>query len=187
MKYLITGLGNPGEQYAHTRHNIGFDILDALAEASNISFQDRRYGFISEFRHKSRTFHLLKPTTYVNLSGHAVHYYLKKFKIPESNLLVIADDLALPFGKLRLKPSGGDSGHNGLNHIITILGTKNFARLRFGIGNDFPKGYQVEHVLGHWSGDEKSALPEKIDLACEIIKSFGTIGIEFTMNQFNKN
>ena len=187
MKYLITGLGNPGEQYAHTRHNIGFDILDALARASNISFMDKRYGYITEFRYKSRTFHLLKPSTYVNLSGHAVNYYLKKFKIPIENLLVVADDLALPFGKLRLRPSGGDSGHNGLSHIIDILGTKNFARLRFGIGNDFPKGYQVEHVLGKWSDDELQLLPERIDLACEIIKSFGTIGLQYTMNRYNKN
>ncbi|MGC9341700.1 MAG: aminoacyl-tRNA hydrolase [Bacteroidales bacterium] len=185
MKYLITGLGNPGEQYAHTRHNIGFDILDALAAASNISFKDKRYGYISEFKFKARIFHLLKPTTYVNLSGRAVHYYLKKHKIPEENLLVIADDIALPFGKLRLKPSGGDAGHNGLNHIIQILGTSKFPRLRFGIGNDFPKGYQVNYVLGNWSEDEKKVLPERIDLACEIIKSFGTIGIDFTMNHYN--
>lgn len=185
MKYLITGLGNPGEQYAHTRHNIGFDILDALAAASNISFQDKRYGYISEFKYKARIFHLLKPTTYVNLSGRAVDFYLKKYKIPIENLLVIADDLALPFGKLRLKPSGGDAGHNGINHIIQILGTAKFARLRFGIGSEFPKGFQVNYVLGKWSDEENAALPGRIELACEMIRSFGTIGIDYTMNQYN--
>ncbi len=185
MKYLITGLGNYGEQYAHTRHNIGFDILDALAAASGISFHDKRYGFISEFKFKSRIFHLLKPTTYVNRSGLAVHYYLKNLKIPPENLLVVADDLALPFGVLRLKPSGGDAGHNGLNNIIQILGSQIFPRLRFGIGNDFPQGYQVDYVLGQWSDDEKKALPERISMACEIIRSFGTIGISHTMNEYN--
>lgn len=184
---MITGLGNPGEQYAHTRHNIGYDILDALALASNISFQDKRYGFISEFKHKARIFHLLKPSTYVNLSGRAVHYYLKKLKIPDENLLVIADDIALTFGKLRLKPSGGDAGHNGLNHIIQILGTSKFPRLRFGIGNDFPIGYQVDYVLGKWTDEEAKELNERIELACEMIKAFGTIGIDFTMNQYNNN
>ncbi len=187
MKYLITGLGNPGEEYAHTRHNIGFDVLDALAEASNTSFKDKRYGFVADFRYKSRIFHLLKPSTYVNLSGRAVNYYLRKHKIPNENLLVIADDIALPFGKLRLRPKGGDAGHNGLSSIIQILGTTAFPRLRFGIGNDFPTGHQVEYVLGHWNEEEKKELPQKIDLACDIIRSFGTIGIEYTMNQYNKN
>jgi PTH1 family peptidyl-tRNA hydrolase len=185
LKYLITGLGNPGEQYAHTRHNIGFDILDALSGAFSVSFNDKRYGFITEFKFKSRVFHLLKPTTFVNRSGLAVHYYLRKLKIPQENLLVIADDLALPFGKLRLRPRGSDAGHNGLFSIIQILGGQNFPRLRFGIGNDFPQGYQVDYVLGKWSEDEKSALPERINMACEIIKSYGTIGIEHTMNEFN--
>jgi PTH1 family peptidyl-tRNA hydrolase len=186
LKYLITGLGNPGDEYAHTRHNIGFDILDALASASNISFLDKRYGFISEFKYKSRIFHLLKPSTYVNLSGSAVNYYLVKHKIPIENLLVIADDLALPFGKLRLRAKGGDAGHNGLSSIIQSLGTQNFARLRFGIGSDFPQGYQVEYVLGEFSDDEKKLLPDRMNLACDIIKSFGTIGITYTMNEFNK-
>jgi len=186
LKYLITGLGNPGEQYAHTRHNIGYDILDALAAASNISFQDKRYGYITELKYKSRYFHLLKPTTYVNLSGLAVNYYLKKLKIPQENLLVIADDLALPFGTLRLRPKGGDAGHNGLNNIIQVLGNQAFARLRFGIGNDFPQGYQVDYVLGNWSGEEEKALSERINMACDIVKSFGTIGIAHTMNEYNK-
>ncbi len=185
MKYLITGLGNPGEQYAHTRHNIGYDILDALARASNISFIDKRYGFITEFRYRSRTFHLLKPSTYVNRSGLAVNYYLKKLKVSPENLLVVADDLALPFGKLRLRARGGDAGHNGMNNIIQVLGSQDFPRLRFGIGNDFPQGYQVDYVLGKWSEEEEKALPDRIDLACQIIRSFGAIGIEHTMNEFN--
>jgi PTH1 family peptidyl-tRNA hydrolase len=187
VKYLIAGLGNPGEEYAHTRHNIGFDVLDALAEASNTSFRDKRYGFICDFRYKARTFHLLKPSTYVNLSGRAVNYYLRKHKIPTENLLVVVDDIALPFGKLRLRPKGGDAGHNGLINITQILGTSSFPRLRFGIGNDFPKGQQVDYVLGKWSEDEKKELPERIDMACDIIRSFGTIGVEFTMNRYNKN
>lgn len=185
MKYLITGIGNPGEQYAHTRHNIGYDILDALAGASNISFMDKRYGWITEVKYKSRHFHLLKPNTYVNLSGNAVKYYLKKLKIPDENLLVVLDDIALPFGKIRMRAKGGDSGHNGLNHIIQVLGTTNFARLRFGIGSDFPRGYQVEHVLGEWSEDEKKLLPDMIGYACDAILSFGTIGLTHTMNRFN--
>lgn len=185
MKYLITGLGNPGEQYAHSRHNIGFDILDALAGASNISFMDKRYGWVAELKYKSRYFHLLKPNTYVNLSGNAVAYYLKKLKIPDENLLVVTDDLALDFGKIRLRAKGGDAGHNGLTSIIQTLGTTEFARLRFGIGNDFPQGHQIDHVLGKWSDEEMKILPERIDHACETIKSFGTIGIKFTMNKFN--
>lgn len=187
MKYLITGLGNPGEEYAHTRHNIGFEVLDALAKVSNTSFKDKRYGFISDFRYKSRTFHLLKPTTYVNLSGRAVNYYLRKHKIPLEHLLVVVDDLALPFGKLRLRARGGDAGHNGLINITQVMGTHQFPRLRFGIGNDFPKGTQVDYVLGKWTQEEADELPEKIDLACDIIRSFATIGIEHTMNRFNKN
>ncbi len=186
MKYLITGLGNPGDEYAHTRHNIGFDILDSLAGESNVSFQDARYGFISEFKFKSRIFHLLKPSTFVNLSGKAVAFYVNKYKIPLENLLVVSDDIALPFGKLRLRSKGGDAGHNGLSDIIGILGTQSFARLRFGIGSDFPQGYQVEYVLGQFSPEEKTQLPERIGLACEIIKSFGTIGTPFTMNLFNR-
>ncbi|MCF8379402.1 MAG: aminoacyl-tRNA hydrolase [Bacteroidales bacterium] len=185
MKYLITGIGNPGEQYAHSRHNIGFDILDALAGASNISFMDKRYGWVAELKFKSRYYYLLKPNTYVNLSGNAVAYYLKKLKIPDENLLVVTDDLALEFGKIRLRPKGGDAGHNGLSSIIQTLGTTEFARLRFGIGNDFPKGYQVDHVLGKWTEEEQKFLKERIDYACEAIKSFGTIGIIFTMNKFN--
>lgn len=186
MKYLITGLGNPGDEYAHTRHNIGFDILDSLAGESNVSFIDSRYGYTADFKFRSRIIHLLKPSTFVNLSGKAVSFYLKKHKIPLENLLIIADDLALPFGKLRLRSKGGAAGHNGLSDIIQVLGTQDFARLRFGIGSDYPQGYQVDYVLGHFTQEEKSQLPEKTGLAREIITSFCTIGISHTMNLYNK-
>lgn len=186
MKYLITGLGNPGKEYENTRHNIGFKILDALADASNIVFSDRRYGWVAEFKFKSRTFILLKPTTFMNLSGQAVRYWLKEEKIPIENLLVLTDDLALPFGTLRLRAKGGDAGHNGLKSIQECLGRNDYARLRFGIGDDFHRGQQVNYVLGEWSKDEALDLPLKIDTSIEIIKSFGTIGIAQTMNEFNK-
>lgn len=186
MKYLITGLGNIGEQYAHTRHNIGFDILDALAGSSNISFSDGRYGFSTEIKWKGRILVLLKPSTYVNLSGKAVNYHLKKHKVPLENLLLVLDDISLPFGVLRMKPSGGDAGHNGLINISEVLGTQNYARLRFGIGDDFPKGHQVQHVLGLWGDDEKILLPGHIERSCEAIKSFCTIGVERTMSTFNR-
>ena len=185
MKYLITGLGNIGEQYALTRHNIGFDIIDALSLDFKVPFQDRRYGFVSEFRFKGRIFHLLKPSTYVNLSGKSVDYWLKKHKIPLENLLVVLDDLSLPLGSLRLKPSGGDGGHNGLINISEVLGTQNYSRLRFGIGSDFPKGYQVEHVLGRWDEKEETLLSERIKKACEMIIAFGTMGLELTMSRYN--
>ena len=151
MKYLIAGLGNIGEEYAHSRHNIGFDILDALAGTSNISFEDKRYGFTATLKIKGRIFYLLKPSTFVNLSGRAVDYWMKKHDITIENLLIVADDLALPFGLLRLKPRGGDAGHNGLFHITQILGTNNYPRLRFGVGNDFLKGTQVDYLLGRCS------------------------------------
>ena len=186
MKYLITGLGNVGEQYAQTRHNIGFEILDELADSATVSFSDGRYGFTAEIKWKGRTLILLKPSTYVNLSGKAVHYHLKKHKVPLENLLVILDDLSLPFGKIRLKPYGGNAGHNGLINISEVLGTQNYARLRFGIGNEFPKGYQVQHVLGKWDEEEKQNLTMHIGDACQTVKSFCTIGIERTMNYFNK-
>ncbi|MGD9557218.1 MAG: aminoacyl-tRNA hydrolase [Mangrovibacterium sp.] len=185
MKYLITGLGNPGKEYENTRHNIGFKVLDAFADASNIVFSDRRYGFVAEYKFKGRIFILLKPTTYMNLSGKAVSYWLKQEKIPVENLLVINDDLALPAGTLRLKPKGGDAGHNGLKNIQEILGTKEYARLRFGIGDDFRPGQQVNYVLNEWTKEEYAMLPERIDLCIRIIQSFGTIGIEKTMTEFN--
>jgi len=185
MKYLVCGLGNIGEEYANTRHNIGFDILDALAGASNISFKDQRYGFYAEFRHRGRIYCLLKPSTYVNLSGNAVRFYLQKLKLPEDRLLVVADDLALPFGTIRLRAKGGDAGHNGLAHISSILSSNNYARLRFGIGNEFGRGQQVDYVLGSWEDEEKKLLPERIKLAGEAILSFGSVGIQRTMNLYN--
>jgi peptidyl-tRNA hydrolase, PTH1 family len=186
MKYLIAGLGNIGAEYKNTRHNIGFQILDALSGASNISFTDHRYGFTTEYKFKARTFILLKPTTYMNLSGRAVSYWLQKEGIGIENLLVLVDDLALPFGTIRLRAKGGAGGHNGLENINQVLGRNDYARLRFGIGDDFHKGFQVDYVLGEWSNEEKKELPAKIDNCIEIIQSFGTIGTERTMNFFNK-
>jgi PTH1 family peptidyl-tRNA hydrolase len=185
MKYLVAGLGNIGQEYAHTRHNIGFDILDALAGASNISFKDKRYGFVGEMKYRARTYVLLKPSTYMNLSGNSVRYWLRKLKLPLENLLVVVDDIALPFGTLRLRAKGGDAGHNGLNHIQTMLGTTGYARLKFGIGNDFYQGQQVDYVLSGWSEEQEKALPERIEMAGEIIRSFGVIGLERTMNMYN--
>lgn len=185
MKYLIAGLGNIGSEYQYTRHNIGFRVLDALAKASNIVFTDRRYGEIAELKVKNKTLILLKPSTYMNLSGNAVRYWMQQEKIPLENLLVVVDDLALPFGTLRLKGKGSDAGHNGLKHIQSILGTQNYARLRFGIGSDFPKGCQVDYVLGHFSDEEENLLPQKFETCEDIIKSFCLSGIQITMNQFN--
>ncbi len=185
MKYLVTGLGNIGQEYAHTRHNIGFDILDALAGASNISFKDKRYGFVAEMKYRARSYYLLKPSTYMNLSGNAVRYWLNKLRLGEDRLLVVVDDLALPFGALRLRAKGGDAGHNGLAHINAMLGTSAYARLRFGIGDDFHPGRQVDYVLSAWTGEQEKALPDRIDTACEIIRSFGVLGVERTMNTFN--
>lgn len=185
MKYLIVGLGNIGEEYQDTRHNIGFTILDALSDASNVVFRDKRYGFVGDFKYKARTFILLKPSTFVNLSGKAVNYWLKKEKIPVERLLVIVDDVSLPFGKLRLRPRGGDAGHNGLINIDEVLGHQNYARLRFGIGHEFMPSQQVNYVLGQWSPEEKKLLPKQFELAIDMIKSFGTLGVERTMNLYN--
>jgi len=186
VKYLIAGLGNIGPEYKNTRHNIGFQILDALAGASNIFFNDKRYGFVSEYKFKGRTFILLKPTTYMNLSGRAVNYWMQKEKIPLDKTLVLVDDIALPFGTVRVKAKGSPGGHNGLKSISEVLGTNNYPRLRFGIGDDFHQGFQVDYVLSDWTREEEKELPEKIDNSIEIIKSFGTIGVERTMNFYNK-
>ncbi|MBK6283763.1 MAG: aminoacyl-tRNA hydrolase [Draconibacterium sp.] len=186
MKYLIAGLGNIGAEYKNTRHNIGFQILDALAGASNISFNDKRYGFVAEYKYKARTFILLKPTTYMNLSGRAVAFWLQKESIEISNLLVLVDDLALPFGTIRVRAKGSAGGHNGLENINQVLGRNDYARLRFGIGDNFHKGFQVDYVLGEWDREETKELPGKIDTCIEIINSFGTIGTERTMNFYNK-
>lgn len=186
MKYLIVGLGNIGEEYKNTRHNIGFTILDALAGASNIVFNpNKRYGAIAELKLKGRTFILLQPSTYMNLSGNAVRYWMQQEKIPLENVLVVVDDLALPFGTIRIRGNGSDAGHNGLKHINQILGTQNYARVRFGIGNDFPKGQQIDYVLGKWGDEEMKALPERIEKACDAIKSFGLSGLALTMTTFN--
>lgn len=186
MKYLIVGLGNIGDEYRNTRHNIGFNILDALAKASNIVFKDGRYGATTTLSLKGRQLILLKPSTYMNLSGNAVRYWMQQEKIPLENLLIVVDDLALPFGTLRLKPQGSAAGHNGLKHIAATLGTESYARLRFGLGNNFPKGMQINFVLGKFDEEEQKLLPERIDQACEIIKSFCLAGIAITMNQYNK-
>ena len=183
---MIVGLGNIGDEYRDTRHNIGFNVLDAFAKASNIVFKDGRYGATADLSLKGRQLVLLKPSTYMNLSGNAVRYWMQQEKVPLENVLIVVDDLALPFGALRLKPKGSDAGHNGLKHIAATLGTENYARLRFGIGNNFPKGAQIDYVLGHFSEEEKQQMGERIDTACEIIKSFCLAGIAITMNQFNK-
>ncbi len=185
MKYLIVGLGNIGAEYEHTRHNIGFRILDALASASNISFEPNRYASTASFRFKGRTFILIKPSTFMNLSGKAVSYWMQKEKITLENLLIITDDIALPFGTLRMRPKGSDGGHNGLKNIQEVIGTSKYPRLRVGVGNEFSKGSQVNYVLGNWSTEENEILQERIDLALDMIKGFGTIGLARTMSQFN--
>ncbi len=186
MKYLIDGLGNNGKYYEKTRHNIGFTILDAMVKASNISFSEKRYGFLAEMNYASRILILLKPNTFMNLSGRSVHYWMQKENIPLENVLILVDDLALPLGKIRLRSKGGDAGHNGLKSIQQILCTSEYCRLRFGIGDDFPRGYQIEHVLGKWSREEEEIVNAKLEKCFEIIKSFATIGIELTMTKFNK-
>ena len=186
MKYLIVGLGNIGYEYENTRHNIGFRVLDALAKASNLVFTDGRYGATCELRLKGRVLVLLKPSTYMNLSGKAVRYWMEAEKVAPENLLVVSDDIALPFGTLRLRPKGSAGGHNGLKNIAELLGTENFARMRFGVGGDFPKGHQVDYVLGEWSEEDRKAMPERLKVFCDAILSFATIGVERTMNFFNK-
>lgn len=185
MKYLIAGLGNIGPEYVHTRHNIGFDVVDALAHSLEAQFSPDKKVWMAEARHKGRTLVIIKPTTFMNLSGEAVRFWLQSLKIPRENLLVITDDLALPFGKLRLRPSGGAAGHNGISSIIECLGNEDFARLRFGIGNDYPKGRQVDYVLGHWTAEESTLLQEKVKTGVDIIKSYCILGIQATMNAYN--
>lgn len=186
MKYLIVGLGNIGNEYENTRHNIGFNVLDAFAKASNTVFTDRRYGAVAEVKVKGRTLVLLKPSTYMNLSGNAVRYWLQQEKIPVENMLIIVDDISLPFGTLRLRPKGSDAGHNGLKDVARVVGNENYARLRFGVGGDFPRGAQVDYVLGQFPPEEREQLPARIDVVCNIIKSFCLAGIALTMNQYNK-
>ncbi len=185
MKYLIAGLGNIGDEYQNTRHNIGFKVLDELAGSSNLVFKQAKLAFVTEFKHKARTFILIKPTTFMNLSGKAVAYWMQTEKIQINKLLVVTDDIALPFGKIRIKGKGSDGGHNGLKSINESLATNHYARLRFGVGNDFPKGRQAEYVLSEWNNEEKELLQERINVAVEAIKSFGSIGLTYTMNDFN--
>lgn len=184
-KYLICGLGNPGDEYAGTRHNTGWMAVDALAANLNAEWRDRRYGFVAEASLKGRKIFMLKPTTFMNLSGNAVRYWLNEEKIDQQRLLVISDDVALPLGDFRLKANGSNGGHNGLGHIIQLIG-QNFARLRMGIGNDYPRGGQIDWVLGHYSDDDMKVLQPTIDMAVDIIKSFVLQGIDNTMNQYNK-
>ncbi len=184
-KYLIVGLGNIGDEYEGTRHNTGFMVLDAFAKASNIVFQDKRYGFLAETSLKGRKVFLLKPSTYMNLSGNAVRYWLNQENIDQQRLLVISDDVALPLGAFRLKSSGSNGGHNGLGHIQQLIG-QNYARLRMGIGNEYARGQQVDWVLGHYDEEELKTLRPAIDLGVDIIKSFVLAGIDITMNQYNK-
>jgi PTH1 family peptidyl-tRNA hydrolase len=186
MKYLIVGLGNVGEGYKDTRHNIGFTVLDAMALASNTSFIDGRYGATCEIKYKGHTLILLKPSTFVNLSGNAVSYWLKKKNIVLENMLIIVDDLAIPLGSIRMRPKGSDGGHNGLAHITSVLATNEYPRVRIGIGNSFHKGSQVDFVLGKWTPLEKTFLEERISIVIEMIKSFAFAGLERTMTAFNK-
>ncbi len=185
MKYLITGLGNPGNEYENTRHNIGFSVLDYLANQENLIFESARHGLTTTFKFKGRSLILLKPNTYMNLSGKAIQYWLQAEKIPIENLLVITDDLALPFGTIRIRAKGSDGGHNGLKSIQEILNRTDYARLRFGIGSEFNKGSQVNYVLSQWSSDENSALPERLQKCTDAVKSFATVEMGFTMSNFN--
>ena len=186
MKYLIVGLGNPGVKYENTRHNVGFKVLDTLLKDMDASFEVNKLGDIAKIKIKGRTIILLKPSTFMNLSGKAVNYWMQQEKISIENTFIITDDLALPYGKLRLKGKGGDGGHNGLKDITAVLNTPNFIRLRFGVGSEFSKGRQVDYVLGDWSTEELEILDKKLAEACEFIKSYVTIGIERTMNFLNK-
>tara|TARA_R110000868_G_scaffold13703_3_gene63511 strand:+ start:1668 stop:2294 length:627 start_codon:yes stop_codon:yes gene_type:complete len=184
-KYLIVGLGNFGEKYANTRHNIGFKILDAFADQEDLSFETQRLADVCSFKLKGKTLILIKPNTYMNLSGKAVLYWLNKEKIPIGNLLIITDDLNLPFGNIRLKTKGSDGGHNGLKDIQEKLNTTNYNRFRFGISDEFSKGRQVDYVLGDWDEEETKALKERLDISTKLIKSFVLEGVNIAMNTFN--
>ncbi len=185
MKYLVAGLGNIGAEYELTRHNIGFLTLDRLADQEGLSFSTERYAFKTEWKHKGRSIHLIKPTTYMNLSGKAINYWLQELKIPKENLLVIVDEIALPFGKLRMRAKGSAAGHNGLKNIEAVTAGADYARLRFGIGDNYRQGQQVDYVLSNFTREEMDQLPEVMDKAIEMVSGFCTIGIQRTMNQFN--
>lgn len=184
-KYLIVGLGNIGAEYIHTRHNIGFKILDFFAAKENTTFQTAKLGEVAQYKLKGNLLILLKPNTYMNLSGKAVRYWLEKENIPKENLLILTDDLNLPFGTIRIKAKGSDGGHNGLKNIQLLLNSTEYPRFRFGISDEFKKGQQINYVLGEWNDDEKQKLTERLEVACEIIKSFALTGLKDTMNNFN--
>lgn len=185
MKFLVVGLGNPGKEYEETRHNIGFKVVEEMARELGATFTLDKAAFRAEAKFKGRTIILIKPITFMNLSGKAVNYWMQAEKIDQKNLLVITDDIALPFGKLRMKGKGSDGGHNGLKDIQAVLKTVEYTRLRFGVGNDFSKGRQADYVLGEWSKDEQLALPERIQTATEFIKSFSFVGLDMTMTTWN--
>lgn len=186
MKYLIVGLGNIGDEYVDTRHNIGFKVLDALATEAGVPFKTERYGDVAELRVKGRTLILLKPSTYVNLSGKAVNYWLSKEKIGIDHLFVVLDDIAIPFGSVRIRKKGNDGGHNGLKNINAVLSSTDYARLRFGVGSKFSKGAQVDYVLGQWDEEEMKTLPDVIQHCVTAIKALPFVGIDNMMNQYNK-
>lgn len=185
MKFLIVGLGNPGMKYENTRHNIGFKVLDSFVKDFDIIFETLKLGDVAKVKYKGRTLVLLKPNTFMNLSGKAVNYYMQQEKIAIENVLIVTDDIAIPYGKLRMKGKGSDGGHNGLKHIAQTLGTVNYARLRFGVGNEFMKGQQVDYVLGEWDKEEEGALQERMDICHNFIKDFSTIGLARTMSNWN--
>jgi PTH1 family peptidyl-tRNA hydrolase len=185
MKYLIVGLGNIGSEYADTRHNIGFMILDELAKQEGAKFSTMRLAYYTEVAHKGRMLHLIKPTTYMNLSGKAVSYWMKELKIPIENVLVVVDDIAIPLGAVKIKPKGSAAGHNGLKNIEVLLGTSNYPRLKFGVSDNYPKGRQVDYVLSGFDEDELPELPALVDRSIDMIKSFATIGVELTMTNYN--
>lgn len=185
MKYLIVGLGNPGSKYAETRHNIGFKVVEAVAKELEGTFRSDKHADIAEVKYKGRTLVLIKPTTFMNLSGKALKYWLQTEKIPASNLLVVTDDIALPFGILRMKGKGSDGGHNGLKDIQSVLSSQEYARLRFGVGNDFKRGQQADYVLGEWSSEESEKLGERIHTAMQFVYGFVTIGLGLTMTNWN--
>ena len=184
-KFLIVGLGNIGDEYAHTRHNIGFDVLNYLAKENDLKFKSDRLADVAEFKFKGKQLILVKPTTYMNLSGKAVKYWMEKEKIEKENVLIITDDLNIAFGTIRIKTKGSDGGHNGLKNIQLLLNSTEYPRFRFGISDEFKKGKQVDYVLGDWNEDEKTKLTERLDLSSEIISSFALAGLNTTMNTYN--
>ena len=185
-KFLIAGLGNIGDEYENTRHNIGFKVLDSIAKENGLKFVSDRLASVAEYRFKGKTLILIKPTTYMNLSGKAVNYWMQAEKIGKENLLVVTDDIALPFGSLRMKGKGSDGGHNGLKNIQETLNSVDYARLRFGVGSEFSKGRQIEYVLGKWTDEEEKQLEPRIKMASDMIRGFATIGLQLTMTNYNK-